>query len=678
MQLPWSRLARWSASLLVGVLLAGTALLSAPVSAAPPGRMDSYVVDSAQALDAAQLARVRASVEQLYARHQVRLWIDYVPDFGGLGAESWAQRTASESGFGRRDLLLAVATDSRDYWFYGDLPNDVSDGELENLLTSSVEPALHDSRWADAGVALAGGLDTAMTSGGAGTGGGRTAVVLWALIGLGLLGFGGFWLWRRKQRRDRGRAQLEAARKLDLGDSAALAALPLETLHARSREALVDIDNAIRTSAEELEIATGEFGATAVSPFTTALENAKAAASKAFSIRQQLDDEIPETPDEQRTLLVELLSTVGRADTELDARVAEFDQMRSLLINAPSRLDALTRDVVDLTGRVPAAEAELTRLTAAQPASVLAPIRDNVGMARERITFAEHNIDIGREALAQPVGKQGAAVPAIRSAEGAVGQARALLDAVANAAADIEQARAGLPAAVAELRKDLTDAAELSAHGGPELAAAIAAAQQALSKAESAGDADPLGSFRDAVSADGELDKAIAAATDRKLAAEDLARRLEQALTDARSRVQQAGDYIGTRRGGIDASARTRLSEAQRQLDLAQQAAEPADALRAAQSAAELAGRALREAQASVQAWESSQVQYSSGPYGRGPFGSGGGFGGSGAVLGGILIDGMLRGAGSGYRRSGGSGDWSAGSFGGSSGSRRISRGGRF
>ncbi|MEV6274862.1 TPM domain-containing protein [Nocardia sp. NPDC051832] len=675
MQLPWSRLARWSASLLVSVLLACLTLLSAPVSAAPPGRMDAYVVDDAKALDPGQLERVRAAVEQLYTDHQVRLWVDYVPDFGGLGAESWAERTARESGFGRRDLLLAVATESRDYWFYGDLPKGVSDGELDDLLTGKVEPDLHRDQWADAGIAMANGLGSAM-SGGGGTGGGRMVLVLWALIILGVLGFGLYWLFRRKQRRDLSRAQLDAARKLDLGNTAALSALPLETLHQRSREALVDIDNAIRTSAEELEIATGEFGPTAVSPFTNALANAKAAASKAFSIRQQLDDEIPETPDEQRTLLVELLSTVGRADKELDARVAEFDQMRSLLINAPSRLDTLTQNVVDLTGRIPAAEAELARLTAAQPASVLAPIRDNVGMARERITFAEQNIDIGRDALVQPVGKQGAAVPAIRSAEGALGQARTLLDAVVNAGTDIEQARAGLPGALAELRKDLADASGLSAHGGAELTAAVNSAQQALAKAESTGAADPLGSFHDVVAADGDLDQAIAAATDRKLAAEDLARRLDQALTDARSRVQQASDYISTRRGGVDSNARTRLSEAQRNLDAAQQlsATSPAEALRNAQSAADLAGRALQEAQASVQAWESSQTQYS-GSYGRGPFG--GGFGGSGAVLGGILIEDMLRGAG-GYRRSGGSGGWSAGSYGGSEGSRRISRGGRF
>ncbi|KAA8884225.1 TPM domain-containing protein [Nocardia colli] len=659
MSLPNS-VARWTSWVVLGVLFAGAVLVGAPTGVAEaPLRMDTYVVDSAKALNGGQVDRVQSAVDQLYADQQVRLWVVYVRDFGGLGPEVWAERTAAQSGFGSRDLLLAVATQDRSYWFYGELPSGVSDSELNSLLTREVEPALRDGRWADAGVEAADGVKSAMQGGGVNV---KFLLVIGVLI---VLVVGGFVLFARKRRRDRAQAELAVAREVDPDNTTALGALSLDALHARSREALVEIDNAVRTSAEELELATGEFGATATLPFDTALGNAKAAASKAFSIRQRLDDDIPETPDEQRTLLVDLIGTVGRADRELDAQVAEFDAMRNLLINAGDRLDGLTRDLVELKGRLPASEAELSRLTAAHPASVLAPIHDNVTMAGERITFAEQNIDAGREALTQPVGKQGGAVAAIRSAEAAVGQARTLLDGIDNASTNIQQARDGLPAVLDELRRDIASATELSGYGGQELAAATATAQTILDKAAAAATADPLDAFHDAVAADGDLDRAIAAATDRKLAAEDLRRRLDQALTDARARVSAASDYITTRRGGIDAEARTRLSEAQRNLDAAQQqsAADPAQALTSAQSAADLAGRALQAAQASVRAWETAQPVSGSSQ--------------AGAVLGGILIDGLLRGAASGGRRSG-SGGWSAGSYGGSSGSRRISRGGRF
>ncbi|MFI6212835.1 TPM domain-containing protein [Nocardia brasiliensis] len=655
MSLP-SRVVRWTAAAAacLAVTMAGAPLAHAE----PPARLDTYVVDPAKALDQGQLDQVRSAVNQLYADHQVRLWVVYVRDFDGLGSQQWADQTAAKSDLGTRDLLLAIATQDRAYRLEGDAPSGVSDAELDSLLTREVEPALRDGRWADAGIATADGLNSAMR-------GGTDIRVLVLLGGVLVLVIVGLVLYARKRTRTRARAELAAARQIDPDNTTALAALPVEALDARSREALVEIDNAIRTSGEELELATGEFGATATLPFTTALDHAKTAAAKAFSIRQRLDDDIPETPDEQRTLLIDLIGTVGRADRELDAQVAEFDAMRNLLINAADRLAGLTRDLVELKSRVPTAEAEMSRLTAAHPASVLAPIRDNVTMAGERITFAEQNIDAGRSALTQPVGKQGGAVAAIRAAEAAVGQARTLLDAVENAATDIQQARDGLPAVLDELRRDIASATELSEYGGPELATATAAAQTALTKAAAATEADPLDAFHDAVAADTDLDRAIAAATDRKLAAEDLRRRLDRALTDAGARVRAAADYITTRRGGIDAEARTRLSEAQRNLSAAQQlsSTDPAQALSNAQAAAELGGRALQAAQASVRAWEASQP-----PSGTAQ---------AGAVLGGILIDGLLRGAASGGRRSG-SGGWGAGSYGGSSGSRRISRGGRF
>lgn len=618
--------------------------------------MSTYVVDSAGALKGDEPARVRAAVDRLYDDHRVRLWVYYVKDFGGLPAQRWAAQTASASGFDSRDMLLAVATDSREYWLDGEAPGGVSDKELDELLAEEVEPALRDSRWADAAVLTADGIGTAISGGG---GGSMVGVLVAALIVAAILA--GLVWWSRRRSKQRAAAELAAARQIDPDDTAALAALPLEALHARSREVLVEIDDAVRASDEELQLAVGEFGATATAPFSTALNNAKAAAAQAFRIRQQLDDDIPETPDEQHRLLMELLTTAGRADRELEARVAEFDDMRNLLIDAPNRLDGLTRDLVELTGRTPASEAELNRLTAAHPASVLAPIADNVRMARERIAFAEQYIDAARAALGLPVGQQGGAVAAIRTAESAIGQARTLLDAVDNAASNIQQARDGLPSALDELRKDIAGATELAGYGGAELAAAVAAAQQTLDTAGAQADSDPLSAFHAAVSADGALDRAAAAATDRKLAAEDLRRRFDNALIDAQTRVSSAADFISTRRGGVDATARTRLSEAQRHLDAARglAATDPATALGHARTAAELAGRALREAQSSVNTWERSTNPLS------GPGNT------TGAILGGILVQGMLSGA-----RHGGSGGFHPRSFGGSS--RGGGRGGRF
>ena len=631
-----------------------------------PVRLDTYLTDAAQALDGPQRDTVRASVDALYTAHRERLWVVYVRDFGGLDPQTWGERTAQASGFGDRDVLLSIATSDRSYAFTGALPPAVSDSELNSLLTDEVEPRLHNGQWAEAAVATADGLSTAMGDSG---GVGIWPLMVITLIVLGVIGV--VLGYSQLRRRARGRAESKAARAVDPTDTAALNRMRPDLLDARSAQVLVDTDNAIRDSTEELRLATDEFGATAAAPFAAALESAKQAVAHAFSIRQRLDDDIPETPDERRDLLVELISICGRADAELDATVAEFDAMRNLLIDAPQRLDTLTRDVVDLTVRMPTSEETLRRLLAAQPESVAAPVRDNVAMARERIGFAEQTIEQGRHAAAQPVGRQGAVVAAIRGAEAAVTAARTLLDAVDTAENDIAQARSGLPAAVAELDRDLGATSELTEHGGTELAGAVAEARAALEAARTTGESDPLGTFRRAVAADTALDRAVAAAGDRKLATDQLRRRLDQAMTAAGTQVRAASDFIGTRRGGIDATPRTRLAEAQRNLDRAQQLSgtDPQGALTAAQQAADLATRALTAAQADVRDWQARQPVSGTAQ--------------AGAVLGGILIDSLLRGAGGGYRGrsmggSMGGMNWGPASFGGSDGSRRISRGGRF
>ncbi|SDJ17479.1 TLP18.3, Psb32 and MOLO-1 founding protein of phosphatase [Actinokineospora alba] len=625
-------------------------------SADPPSRLANQITDTAQALDAGERSEVQAAIDKLYESRKLRLWVVFVPDFDGQAAASWAQRTATLSALGDRDVVLAVATVDREYnLFSAGLPQEISDAEFENLLVDGIEPALRTQNWAGAAVAAASGLDTAAGA----SASGRGLLIGGAAIAAGL---GGVYVYTRVRKRSRVKASIEAARDVDPLDTAALGALPVEALDQRSKDLLVELDNALRTSAEELELARGEFGADQTRPFAEAFDTAKAALAQAFTLRQRLDDKIPETPQQRRDLLVDIISGCGAADRELDAQVAEFDGMRDLLINAPQRLDALTQEMVTLSSRLPESTATLERLVGEFPAPTLAPVRDNVTHAKERLDFADRNITEGRSFVARPAGQQGPAVAAIRAAEGAVGQARTLLDAVDSAADNIRHAIATLPAALEEARADLAAAGDLAAHGGEDLASARAAAADALTRAEAAQGSNPLGSFTEIAAADVELDKAIAAAATEKQRVERLREQLDQAMTAASAQVTAAGDFISTRRGAVEAEARTRLSEAQRHLDEAGRLREsdPSTALQHAQTAADLGARAARAAEADVREWERRNAPQS-------PFG-----GTSGAILGGIMLNSVLRGGG------GGGGGYSPGSFGGSSSSRRIGGGGRF
>ncbi|MEU2006842.1 TPM domain-containing protein [Rhodococcus sp. NPDC019627] len=652
----------------------------AVASADAPFRLPTQVTDNVGALDEDQRTEVEAAIDQLYDEHKVRLWVVYVADFDGLGAGPWADRTAQASSLADRDALLAVATVDREYALIAsDSLEDITSDEAESIRVDAVEPALREDDWAGGAIAAAGGLGDAMSASG-----GMSVRTL--LIGGGVVaaGVGGIVLYSRKKKNDRAADAVAAARNIDPEDTDALAALPLPTLDERAREILVDTDNALRTSREELDLARGEFGEQSTASFTTAFEKAQAALAAAFTVRQRLDDAIPETPQQQREMLIDISSSCGRADRELDERVQEFDGLRNLLINAPERLDALTRDIVAASVRIPESTRTLEALQTQFPAETLASIAANVTMAQERLAFAEQAVSEARDTIALPPGKQGPAVSAIRRAEGALEQARTLLDAVDHAADNIRHAIAALPAAITDLENGVATAAQFTEQGGPPLESARGAAQAALASARTSKDADPLGTFTAIVKADAELDAVLAAAQESRRQTERAQQHLDQNLVAAQSQVTAASDFIGTRRGAIGAEARTRLTEAQRHLAAARQLRETdvSGALQHAQAASTLAVDALSSARNDVQDWELHQ--------GAGP-GAGGNL--AGAVLGGILIDSVMRGGfsgrgswgGRGSRGGFGSGGFGGGGFGGGPGSfggprssGRISGGGRF
>ena len=88
---------------------------------------------------------------------------------------------------------------------------------------------------------------------------------------------------------------------------------------------VVDVDNAVRTSDNELALAVEEFGDKETAPFSRAVTNAKTTLAQAFNVRQILDDAVPETPAQRRDLLTRVIVAAAKADRELDAQREAFD-----------------------------------------------------------------------------------------------------------------------------------------------------------------------------------------------------------------------------------------------------------------------------------------------------------------------------------------------------------------
>jgi len=541
----------------------------------------------------------------------------------------------------------------------------VSPAQVDDLRRTQIEPALRESNWSGAAVAAANGLNQPPNSSG--------RVLLLVVLGVVAVVVVVLLVVTRYRRRRRRAAALAAARRVDPTDENALAAVPVDALDDLSREMVVDVDNAVRTSANELTLAIDEFGQERTEPFTKAVDNAKSALSQAFAVRQQLDDDIPETPAQRRELLTRVIVSAARADRELESQTEAFEKLRDLVINAPSLLDGLTQQYVELTSRITPTEERLAQLHNEFDATALTSVAGNISTARERLAFADKNISSARELTAHAeIGGQTGLVDAYHAAESALGQARSLFDAIDSAASDIRHAVASLPSVMADIRTAITHADELlqqspkskSAHL-TELAAARDSAARALDTAGGSGSADPLGTFVRLSKADADLNRVLAVLAEEQAAADRLNRSLEQAVFTAESRVRGVSEYIDTRRGSIGSEARTRLAEAERHLQAAYdtRTTNVTEAISHANAASTLAAHAQTLANADVQ---SAQRAYSRRDTDD-----------TGAMIGGIIIGDLLRGG-----MGGGLGGWSPTSFGGSSrnssGGGLMGGGGRF
>ena len=652
---------------LLGVFLTvitSALLLAPPTGAQPPFRLPGYVTDNPGMLSNSGRATVTSAVDKLYTERHIRLWVVYVDNFSGLSAENWAKRTYSTSDLGDSDALLAVSSTGRAYAFL--VPSTVrsiSPSQVDDLRRNQIEPALRNGDWSGAAVAAANGLNRPPDYSG--------RILMLIILGVIVIAVVLLLIFMRRRARRRRAAALAAARRVDPTDVDALAAVPLQALDDLSRSMVVDVDNALRTSTNELALAIDEFGKDRTQPFTDAVNNAKAALTQAFTVRQQLEDATPETPTQRREMLTRVVVSAASADRELESQTEAFEKLRDLVINAPSQLDGLTQRYVELTSRITPAEQRMAELHKEFDDAALSSVSGNVNSAKERLAFADRNISSARDLTSHAEsGKQTGLVDAFHAAESALGQALSLLDAVDTAAGDIRHAIASLPSAMADVQASIKRAndrlKQTPKSRSPRIKELIAARDAAVTAADGAhgsGSADPLGAFAKLTRVDADLTRLLAALAEEQSTAERLNRSYEQALFTAESRVRTVSEYIDTRRGSIGPEARTRLAEAKRQLQAAhdKRTTNLLEATAYANGASAWAAYAQSLANADVQ---SAQRAYSR--RGRGND--------TGALIGGIIISDLLRGG----MRGGSGGGWVPTSFGGSSSSSGGSSGGSF
>lgn len=685
-----------------GVLaLPPLALAVAPAHSADPLPLDPHgqITDRVDALRDRRPDVVRA-LERLDREHRIRLFVAYVRDFSTFSPRAWADATADRNGLKRRDVLLAVATGDRQSAVSARAGSGLSRRDTDAVSARAVEPALRQNDWAGAAIGAADGYAAVLggrqvppadvTPGPTDPGGrprGESAqgdasstdyvVPLVAVLAVALAA--GLFVLRRRsaERRRPPHWPHETAGTPDLD--------------ARVKGLLVETDDALRTSREELGFATARFGEDATRPFADAVGYAQDELTAAFRLRQALDDARPEDDGARRVMLEEIVARCTDANARLDAEADDFDRLRAMVTRASQVLATAEAAARRLPDRIGAAESRLAVLADAYAPAASAAVAGNPAAARDRLQFAGEHLTHARTALGTD--DPATAAVHVRAAESALDQAGVLVAAVERREHELREAAARLTDALRDIREDLAEAQDVERttaadESGAGLRDRIGHARTVLAEVGqevAGGRYDPLAALRRVVEADAALAASLAGAGEREEAGRRPGRLLDQALVGARASVAAARDFVTTHRGGVGPAARTRLGEGERHLRQAGELAgtDPAGALRHAQRADALGREARRLAEQDVRGFDGS--------YGGGPFaGPGSGYGGGGrggtgtGMLAGIILGGML-GDGSGERagRRGGRGFGGGlgrgpGSFGGGGTRGRMGGGGRF
>ena len=677
-----------------GMLAAGLAMPAQAAMDVPPG---TFVVDQADVLSSSEESELTDRITQLRRDTGEGLYVVYVDGFPGGDRQRFVQDFARANGLGSSDSVLAIDVENRRYGFDAHEASDVN-ALQDDVRRSYIAPLLPEpgaDTWLPAALAAADGVDDAVDGtldgkgvsgasyepagplpdaagsgtdgdGGEGAGSGAAGALTGGLVAAGL-GAGGYLVWKRSRKdstKDARRGQTAAA---PAAPKDPLDEMPLEELRTKAGSKLVAADDAIRSSEQEMGFAEAAYGADAIATFREDIAKAKDHMRASFQLQQQMEDEIPDTEQDQRRWLKEIIGRCDEVGTALGAHQKEFEQLRDLENRVPDALAELDTAVPAAEQKVTEAEQTLVRLHSSYADSALAEVGDNAEQARERLDFVQTAEDKARTSWES--GDRPTAALAVRAAEEALDQVRTLTEAVRRSESTLSETMEHLRQGVAQSRQDVAEAQAVVDSGrNPELAGPIGGLKAVLQDVRTqmdAGRPDPVDLIHRLEAAHRQLNAPLAGVRDAREHAMQASRMLPSALNHAQGQIDGTADFISARRGAVGPEARSKLSEAARTLDAARgmRNSDPAEALEAAHHASDLAERASELARRDVTTFG---MQYGGAGYGHGfggadryrrggsSFGSGLG----GAMLGGILINSILNSG------SGGS-DWGGGGFGG-------------
>lgn len=607
------RAGRAVSSALGAVLLAAVLVAGAPRPADAPSPVGGTVSDPGRVLGD-EASEVRLRLQEFGDETGAQLYVVYVPSFDGQDGIDWANRAAELSDLREQDILLAVATEDRAYGI------SVTDGvydedDLAAVRTDLVEPDLRAGDWPQAALSAADGY-TDMIDGSF-----WDSPWTW-IVGGGVLVLVAGAVGSRGPRRRRDASYAPAG----LADGGSTPPRPTTAaLREEASAALVALDDALRSSAQELEFAKAEFGLAATDGFVVALGAAGSRLAEAFALHTALVERPATTVSDQeaRDVLTRVLALTDEADALLDEQSDAFAALRDLQARLDTLLPELVERSEEVRARIGPASDALHQLRIMYPPSSLVSLEQKIPQATALLDTVGPSVEEGLSLVAG--GSRRGAAARYRVAQEAVAHASTFLQDVHDGVEDLAASRALIARAVASIEADLADAGRLAVAleetGAPaapappapdpaRTAAASAAARDAIAAAQ-VPESDPLAVLERLRSAEEALDAALAPAREAEAVRLRVRERADAAVQRAQVSVGRLDAYVQQHRAALSEVPRARLAAARESLAvaLAALAADPAGALAAAQAAEQAVTAGHEVARADVArrpAWSTS------------------------------------------------------------------------
>lgn len=592
-----------------GVLLG---LVSAPPAMAEtPGQVaiSGAVSDAAGVLTSAELTELENRAASVQTATGYEVYVVFVDRFDSADSSSWVTQAARNARLPSTASLIAIATGTRKYSY---VSGSASFGQsaVRNAFDSSALSDFGSGQWADGANAVLRNLE-AQTGSANNSASASPAGAIWvAIIGVLICCAVVIYLKRRKSQ----------SAKQDAAD--------LKALAERASRALVTTDDGVRQAGAELEFARAQFGLATVETYANTLQQAQQRVAAAFEIRKQLDDDVPETPAQQRQMNQQILTLTEQAQTVIKAQAADFGKLRDLSSHVTDRLTTLETQIREIREGLPGAKGQLDALAGTYSPAAVASLRRYPEEIEGLLSGADDAVARAREQISAQ--NNNGAVPYVRIVEQAVNNALLKYRAIANAQSTLNDAAAKLTEHIASISSDIQDARRLGGTDS-EIAAARAAAEQAVAQYSAQG-ADPLAGIALLTSREADLDAALVGV---RSAADTRQRQVESGRAlraQAAATIEQTDHYINQYQRLISNAARTSLATAKRNLAAGDSRTDPTAAIGDYQNASANANAAFASAQEDVTGAHNS--------WSRGQRGGGGN--GWGGFLAGMLLSDLL------------------------------------